>query len=76
MCRCVQGSPSNQHNHKNLTIQLKLDNEFELVFAVVVQKMLQLSYLGKSHFVNLITYYSVRFGDCLQVPLNLRFDLG
>lgn len=43
----IQGSPSNQHNHKNLTIQLKLDNEFELVFAVVVQKMLQLSYLDK-----------------------------
>lgn len=43
----IQGSSSNQHNHKNLTIQLKLDNEFELVFAVVVQKMLQLSYLDK-----------------------------
>ncbi|KAL5254907.1 hypothetical protein ACHWQZ_G014376 [Mnemiopsis leidyi] len=43
----VQGSPSNQHNHKNLTIQLKLDNEFELIFACVVQKMLQLSYLDK-----------------------------
>lgn len=43
----IQGSPSLQHHHKNLAIQLKLDNEFDLVFAVVVQKMLQLSYLDK-----------------------------
>jgi len=35
------------YNHENLTLKYKLDNEFELVYVVAYQKMLQLSYVDK-----------------------------
>jgi len=38
---------NNTFNHENLTLQYKLDNEFELVFVVAYQKILQLSYIDK-----------------------------
>lgn len=38
---------SNTFDHNNLTLQYKLDNEFELIFAVAYQKILQLSYIDK-----------------------------
>lgn len=38
---------SNTFTHNNLTLRYKLDNEFELVFVVAYQKILQLSYIDK-----------------------------
>lgn len=38
---------SNTFDHNNLTLQYKLDNEFELIFVVAYQKILQLSYIDK-----------------------------
>jgi len=35
------------YNHENLTLKYKLDNEFELVYVVAYQKILQLSYIDK-----------------------------
>lgn len=40
-------SGNNTFNHNSLTLQYKLDNEFELVFVVAYQKILQLSYVDK-----------------------------
>lgn len=40
-------SGSNQFTHEALTLKYKLDNEFELVFVVAYQKILQLSYIDK-----------------------------
>ncbi|WAR04103.1 SRPRA-like protein [Mya arenaria] len=40
-------SGSNQFTHEALTLKYKLDNEFELVFVVAYQKILQLSYVDK-----------------------------
>ncbi|CRL07276.1 CLUMA_CG020255, isoform A [Clunio marinus] len=38
---------SNSYDHNHLTLQYKLDNEFELVFVVAFQKILQLAYIDK-----------------------------
>lgn len=38
---------SNSFDHKSLTLQYKLDNEFELIFVVAFQKILQLAYVDK-----------------------------
>ncbi|GLV35247.1 Signal recognition particle receptor alpha [Carabus blaptoides fortunei] len=38
---------NNTYDHNGLTLQYKLDNEFELVFVVAYQKILQLSYVDK-----------------------------
>lgn len=38
---------NNTFNHNSLTLQYKLDNEFELVFVVAYQRILQLSYVDK-----------------------------
>lgn len=40
-------SGNNTFNHNALTLQYKLDNEFELVFVVAYQRILQLSYVDK-----------------------------
>ncbi|XP_072942193.1 signal recognition particle receptor subunit alpha [Epargyreus clarus] len=40
-------SGNNSFNHNSLTLQYKLDNEFELVFVVAYQRILQLSYVDK-----------------------------
>ncbi|CAG5043630.1 unnamed protein product [Parnassius apollo] len=40
-------SGNNTFNHNSLTLQYKLDNEFELVFVVAYQRILQLSYVDK-----------------------------
>ena len=40
-------SGSNTYDHNNLTLQYKLDNEFELIFVVAFQKILQLAYVDK-----------------------------
>ncbi|XP_055679233.1 signal recognition particle receptor subunit alpha homolog [Lutzomyia longipalpis] len=37
----------NAYDHNGLTLQYKLDNEFELVFVVAFQKILQLGYVDK-----------------------------
>lgn len=34
-------------DHQNLTLQYKLDNEFELIFVVAYQRILQLAYVDK-----------------------------
>jgi len=56
----MQGGSAKQYNHKNLSVQFKLDNEFELVFAVAFQKILQLSYLDK-------------LLDCIQLEFRDRY---
>lgn len=38
---------NNSFDHNALTLQYKLDNEFELIFVVAYQKILQLSYIDK-----------------------------
>lgn len=38
---------NNTYNHNALSLQYKLDNEFELVFVVAYQRILQLSYIDK-----------------------------
>lgn len=38
---------NNVFDHNGLTLQYKLDNEFDLVFVVAYQKILQLSYVDK-----------------------------
>ncbi|KAI8431998.1 hypothetical protein MSG28_004527 [Choristoneura fumiferana] len=40
-------SGNTTYNHNSLTLQYKLDNEFELVFVVAYQRILQLSYVDK-----------------------------
>ncbi|OWF52945.1 signal recognition particle receptor subunit alpha-like [Mizuhopecten yessoensis] len=40
-------SGNNSFTHDALTLKYKLDNEFELVFVVAYQKILQLSYIDK-----------------------------
>ncbi|KAL1131300.1 hypothetical protein AAG570_010918 [Ranatra chinensis] len=40
-------SGNNSYDHNSLTLKYKLDNEFELVFVVAYQKILQLSYVDK-----------------------------
>uniref|UniRef100_A0A069DVD0 Putative signal recognition particle receptor alpha subunit n=1 Tax=Panstrongylus megistus TaxID=65343 RepID=A0A069DVD0_9HEMI len=40
-------SGNNSFDHNSLTLKYKLDNEFELVFVVAYQKILQLSYVDK-----------------------------
>lgn len=37
----------NSYDHNSLSLKYKLDNEFELVFVVAFQKILQLSYIDK-----------------------------
>lgn len=37
----------NSFEHDGLTLQYKLDNEFELVFVVAFQRILQLAYIGE-----------------------------
>lgn len=38
---------NNSYDHNKLTLQYKLDNEFELVFVVAFQKILKLAYVDK-----------------------------
>lgn len=40
-------SGNNSFSHESLTLKYKLDNEFELVFVVAYQNILQLSYVDK-----------------------------
>lgn len=40
-------SGNNSFSHEGLTLKYKLDNEFELVFVVAYQKILQLAYVDK-----------------------------
>ncbi|XP_065337423.1 signal recognition particle receptor subunit alpha homolog isoform X2 [Cloeon dipterum] len=42
-----RGGGSNSFDHESLTLKYKLDNEFDLVFVVAFQKILQLSYVDK-----------------------------
>lgn len=41
---------ANTFEHDGLALQYKLDNEFELVFVVAFQRILQLAYIGKLIF--------------------------
>ncbi|XP_018331760.1 signal recognition particle receptor subunit alpha homolog [Agrilus planipennis] len=43
----LQERSVNSFDHQNLTMQYKLDNEFDLIFVVAYQKILQLSYIDK-----------------------------
>ncbi|XP_022127579.2 signal recognition particle receptor subunit alpha homolog [Pieris rapae] len=74
-------SGNNSYNHNSLTLQYKLDNEFELVFVVAYQKILQLSYVDK--FLNDIhlefrdKYKNDLQSGCLATDFNFKasFDI-
>lgn len=55
------------YEHDNLTLKYKLDNEFELVYVVAYQKILQLSYVDK--FLNDI---QLEFRDAYKNELQLQ----
>ncbi|XP_057328116.1 signal recognition particle receptor subunit alpha homolog [Microplitis mediator] len=55
----------NSYEHESLRLQYKLDNEFELIFVVAYQKILQLSYVDK--FLNDI---HLEFRDKFKNQLN------
>uniref|UniRef100_A0A4D5R9G9 Signal recognition particle receptor subunit alpha n=1 Tax=Scolopendra viridis TaxID=118503 RepID=A0A4D5R9G9_SCOVI len=69
-------SGSNLFTHENLILQYKLDNEFELVFVVAYQKILQLSYIDK--FLNDIhLQFRDKYKDDLQQGRIFQaFDFG
>merc|ERR1711976_278222 len=53
-------------SHEALTLKYKLDNEFELIFVVAYQKILQLSYIDK--FLNDVQMeFRNKYKDDLQV---------
>lgn len=54
----------NSFTHENLTLKYKLDNEFELVFVVAYQKVLQLSYVDK-----FLDDVHLEFRDKYKAPL-------
>ncbi|EDO46043.1 predicted protein [Nematostella vectensis] len=56
---------SNAFTHDSLTLKYKLDNEFELVFVVAFQKILQLSYIDK-----LLNDIQLEFRDKYKDELN------
>ncbi|CAG5095728.1 Similar to SrpRalpha: Signal recognition particle receptor subunit alpha homolog (Drosophila melanogaster) [Cotesia congregata] len=66
----------NSYEHESLRLQYKLDNEFELVFVVAYQKILQLSYVDK--FLNDIHLeFRDKYNDFLIKSLwfwNYKFD--
>lgn len=64
---------NNSFEHNALTLKYKLDNEFELVFVVAYQKILQLSYVDK--FLNDI---HLEFRDMYKTELQegLYFQVG
>jgi len=55
------------YNHENLTLKYKLDNEFELVYVVAYQKILQLSYVDK-----LLSDMHLEFRDAYKNELQLQ----
>ncbi|XP_046442253.1 signal recognition particle receptor subunit alpha homolog [Daphnia pulex] len=55
------------YDHDNVTLKYKLDNEFELVYVVAYQKILQLSYVDK--FLNDI---HLEFRDAYKNELQLQ----
>ncbi|CAJ0935150.1 unnamed protein product, partial [Mesorhabditis belari] len=55
----------NQFKHNNMTIKFHMDNEFELVFMVVYQSIIQLSYADK-----LLTEVNKRFRDLYKNVLD------
>lgn len=73
----------NAFDHDGLTLQYKLDNEFDLVFVVAFQKILQLAYVDKfltdihlefrdkykNEIVNGSYYIDYDFGDCFNRTL-------
>lgn len=62
---------NNSYDHSSLTLKYKLDNEFELVFVVAYQKILQLSYVDK-----LLDDIQLEFRDKFKNDLqNRRFYL-
>lgn len=67
-------SGNNTFNHNALSLQYKLDNEFELVFVVAYQRILQLSYVDK--FLNDIHLeFRDKYKNELQVGMHsMDFD--
>ncbi|KAL0267195.1 UNVERIFIED_CONTAM: hypothetical protein PYX00_009541 [Menopon gallinae] len=69
-------SGNNSYEHEALRLQYKLDNEFELVFVVAYQKILQLSYVDK--FLNDVhLLFRDRYKDDLKLNRYFQeFDFG
>nr|XP_022327645.1 signal recognition particle receptor subunit alpha-like [Crassostrea virginica] len=61
---------NNSFTHDALTLKYKLDNEFELVFVVGYQKILQLSYIDK-FLTDIQLEFRNRYKDVLQNKANV-----
>ncbi|CAG2237794.1 SRPR [Mytilus edulis] len=55
---------NNTYTHEALQLKYKLDNEFELVFVVAYQKILQLSYIDK-FLTDIQMEFRNKYKDCL-----------
>ena len=55
------------YDHENITLKYKLDNEFELVYVVAYQKILQLSYVDK-----FLSDVHLEFRDAFKNKLQLH----
>lgn len=58
VCIKERGLSSSAWNHNTLSLQYKLDNEFELIFVVAYQNILKLTYIDK-----FLTEIALRFRD-------------
>ncbi|KAI8775127.1 signal recognition particle receptor subunit alpha [Biomphalaria glabrata] len=59
---------NNTYSHESLTLKYKLDNEFELIFVVAYQNILQLSYVDK-----FLTDIQLKFREKYKNVLLSRF---
>lgn len=55
------------YDHENVTLKYKLDNEFELVYVVAYQRILQLSYVDK-----FLSDIHLEFRDAFKNKLQLQ----
>lgn len=56
------------YNHDNFAMKLRMDNEFEILFVAIYQKILQLSYVDK-----FLSDVHLEFRDKYKDPLSQGF---
>ncbi|KAL8598050.1 hypothetical protein ACOMHN_062648 [Nucella lapillus] len=71
-----QRTGTNSFSHESLTLKYKLDNEFELVFVVGYQKILQLSYIDKFLSDIQLEFRNRYKDDLLHGNVSGSFDFG
>lgn len=77
LIKCVilqERSGDNQFTHENLTLKYKLDNEFELVYVVAYQKILQLSYIDKFLDAIQLEFRNKYKDDLLNGPVTCNYN--